>query len=157
VNQFPFFLVAPPGMPVQPQQQGYGHGYPPARVRMAMDFLAYATDKTAVKLVPYSAGFDNKVDVERVNGQNLTEEERAAQKAACVLLTQYFGGKVKIDVWEEMSLEAIDRTLPPETIPGHSVLVPCHLCQRPGNASCKLCRGAGALVAYPAVGVPEDD
>lgn len=71
---------------------------PPARVRVAMQYLALCNQKTGPKLLP--GGFQNE-GLHEVEGEKLTEHEGVTQRAACTLLEMYFLGRLPPSCWEQ--------------------------------------------------------
>lgn len=69
----------------------------PARIRTALEFLGSLSFKTMKRV--YNAGDGSHQFIE-VEGQSLTNTEKGAQDAAHTLLTDYFNGELKADVWE---------------------------------------------------------
>jgi hypothetical protein len=127
-------LLAPPQQreSVQPQA-------PPARVRVALEFLRDLTFKTMPKVAI------NDVAIEDVPLQKLTAEEEAAQDAACFLLSSYFNGRLQLNVQEKSELEQSKRA------DGPGVVMKCQLCYGgPINPGCALCKGSGNVIVFPA-------
>lgn len=71
----------------------------PPRVRVAMEVMHHLTQKTAVVPLP-QYGLDNRFEVTSVDGQQLIDEEKDAQRAAMRLLEDYFTGVLKECPWD---------------------------------------------------------
>lgn len=135
--------------PVMMPQQGYQSqvnvpmlgNEAPARVRVAVDFLLNLSYKT----MPRAAA--NDISIEVIPGQDLTASELRTQDAACEMLYDYFGGKMKGSDWERKFL---DRSRPQELDGPAGSLVDCSRCNgRTGNTECGICHGHGCVKVIP--------
>ena len=123
---------------------------PPARVRLAVDFLALLIHKQ----MPRAAV--NDMAIEWAEGQKLTGPEVESHIAACDLLTDYFRGRLRSDPWEKqlMNRERLRTELEKEqATAGHGktcLAMRCLNCPtghpRP---DCVMCRGSGNVLVYP--------
>ncbi len=73
---------SPPGMIIDNNE-------PPARVKIALEYLHSLTHKTMTRGMVNDVGFDT------IEGQQLSIPELEAQSAACKMLTSYFKGKLE--------------------------------------------------------------
>ena len=141
---FPFFGSWPPFQ--QPQQIAEA-GQPPARVRIALEFLTNLSSKTMLRAAA------NDLSIEVIPGQDLTSNEKDAQLAACDMLADYFGGRLKQDIWEKAEFDMTLRRIGSSEMPG--VIIRCVLCAPgPGRVDCGLCRGTGSLLIFPSLSQP---
>lgn len=129
----------------QQQQSPPSYQRPPVRVSVALVFLNDLTAKTAKQ------GLMNGVAIDTMEGQKLCAAEATAQSAACNLLTDYFRGKLKPDLWEKQLLinQQENKGLLNDTSkPG--VIIQCVACApNPPRSSCTLCGGCGQLICFP--------
>lgn len=110
---------------------------PPARIRMAVDFLALLIHKQM------SRAAVNDISIEWAEGQKLIGSEIEAQIAACDLLTKYFEGKLRPDVFEKRETEDL------------GAIIRCPGCFAQGNADgtvCDVCCGRGRVYIKPVGG-----
>lgn len=116
---------------------------PPARVLVAMQYLRYATDKTADAVVPHGMG------AETVGGQQLTRDEQEAMTNACSLLSTYFTGKLIPTRWEDGTLSRRRN---------QGAIIICPMCggeelqpEEEGETPpvCKLCAGSKRVLVVP--------
>ena len=130
---FPFL-----SMPALQQTSEVG---PPARVTVALGFLAQISAKTMQKVAI------NEHQFEVLDGQKLTTAEANAQATAANLLSDYFHGKLKPDYWEDQG----DSHLPSGDKLG--VIISCVACG-PGQVKqdCYLCQGLGKILVFPTSG-----
>lgn len=118
----------------------------PARVRAAMEFLNQLTFKTMLR----PAAGPSTLNVEVVAGQPLGKEEVLAQCAACRMLADYFGGKLRPDRWERYFLQTSEAEAESRMPDGKGQYLQCPAC--PANAprhNCIICSGTGGILAYP--------
>lgn len=125
--------------PIMPAPSQGSEIVPPARVRVALEFLSQISTKTMQKVAI------NEHQLEVLDGQKLTTAEANAQATAANLLSDYFHGKLKPDYWEERD----DNSLPSGDEPG--LLIRCISCE-PGQPkqNCYLCQGLGKILIFPA-------
>lgn len=157
-NEPPFFMMQPMGMMPhmmmdQPQSRVPEIVVPP-RVEKALQFLNLLTQKTS----PQVAATEHHI--EEIKGQQLTDEEAAAQATACQLLNQYFAGKLQPDTWESLKVEAIkrqNRRKKKGIDKRPSSVIHCPMCGVGGRPKkdCPMCSGAGTVFVSP--GVPQHD
>ena len=131
-------------IPMQVVQGGYQQPMftrPPARISVAIDLLYQFTMKTMKRCAANDVGF-NELD-----GQNLTSQEERAQNAACALLSNYFEGKLKPDIWERNDIDK-DPRMASHNEPG--TFIRCFRCApEPAAQSCPFCKGTGQVIVYP--------
>ncbi len=138
----PFFPF-PIFQPLQSQQQHAPSEEVPARVHLAMEFLAHCTAKTMVKGMVNDVGFDT------VPGQSLTDEEASAQATACNLLQSYFRGRLKPSHAENLALDALEGKVGNRP-DGSGMLMKCFACApNPPQPGCPFCQGQGEVIVYP--------
>ena len=130
----------------QPQElspQGPGDDVP-ARVRLAMEYLAHCTTKTMVRGMVNDVGFDT------IEGQKLTEEELSAQGTACLLIQRYFRGKLKPSHVEHLVLDAMEDRQGESRPEVAGMLMKCFACApNPPQPCCPFCHGQGEVIVYP--------
>jgi hypothetical protein len=134
--QFPFSFT----VPSQQSSPGLMDNESPARVRIALEVLSQLTSK----VMPRAAATDNSI--EWADMPKLTGNETALQGAACSLLIDYLGGKLKMDRWEETRHKASTRGLVPNK-PG--VLLRCHVCAPDFTDDCRICANKRTILVYP--------
>jgi hypothetical protein len=110
----------------------------PARVRIAMEFLGFTYAKTVSRIGV------NAMAMEEFKGLPLECEEERTREAACNLLTNYLSGKLKSTESEKQSLKRN------KTMGGTHGTCPACTGADMLRRTCKLCRGAGEVVIYPA-------
>lgn len=132
MNDQPTFF--PMAFPIQ--GPSIREGQPPARVRLAVDFLALLIHKQSPRPAV------NDISIEWSEGQKLIGSEIEAQIAACDLLTRYFEGKLRPDSFERKGTE--DR----------GALVNCPACygRDLGGAICSICLGQDKVYLKPVGG-----
>ena len=150
--QHPFLMMMPPWFQQQqqqPQQQSMPDGLIPARVNKALEFIALLSQKTMARAAV------NDVAIEHIEGQKLSDEEGTALATACNMLTDYFGGRLKPDTWEELRVMAARVQIEHDTN-GVGRVTDCFACA-PGPPShrCVLCHGSGHLLVFGA-GPPQE-
>jgi hypothetical protein len=120
-------------VPIMPwMQQGHSsEETPPARIRVAMEFLNSLTMKTMRR--PYG----NNMTIDVIPGQKLTKAELNTQATAANLLNDYFTGKMQPAQWEEQQEQ------------GCGTVLRCFACYPGPKPECALCHGAGLLLVYP--------
>ena len=142
MNQHQGPMMFPMMFPMMSQGQEH-RDHPPARVRLALEFLQHLSFKTMSRCAV------NDISIEEIPGQKLTEHERSAEVYACRALGSYFQGNLTPDVYErERSVQ----------VPGQpGIYIRCPVCPPSGsNPGCNFCKGNGHVVIYPAVGdMPE--
>lgn len=110
---------------------------PPARIRLAVDFLALLIHKQ----MPRAAV--NDISIEWAEGQKLIGSEVEAQIAACDLLTRYFEGKLRPDIFERQETEDL----------GAIIRCPCCFAQAATDGTvCDVCEGRGRVFIKPVGG-----
>lgn len=132
---FPLSLV----IPRPPAAQHSGRDDPPARVQVALAYLAQLTQKTMARAAA------NELSIEVIDGQKLTTAEEGAQEDACHLLAAYFRGSLKPTPEEKTELDMRKHRMRTGT------MMQCPACSklsRP-DGNCYLCRGTGGTVSYP--------
>lgn len=122
----PFFGMPPAPMPPR-------NDVPPARVQMAMEYLAFLSVKQMKRAVA------NNMSIEIVPGQALDEEEVLAKHAACKTLAKYFSGRLPFSQWEDESQRL--------HVVSEMNLIPCPICRPRGTIlpDCQTCHGIGAI------------
>lgn len=111
---------------------------PPARVKVALEFLAHLTLKTMPRVAI------NDLQIQEIDGQRLTAHEQTAQMTACEVLCDYFRGKLPVSRWEKPIVS--EENSPPRG----SNIINCPACMPgPARPSCYLCRGVGSVAVYP--------
>jgi hypothetical protein len=147
---FPFSFIGP----WWPQQQEYRtedrsriNLEAPARVRVAMQFLEALSSKTMDRAAV------NDISIELVHGQKLTDHEKDAQIAACLLLQQYFAGDMKANTQENIALL---ESRAPELRNSLHKCPKCVLQTGKRDANCNLCMGTGSIMVVPIVGREEE-
>lgn len=144
--KFPFGMM-PPFMSFMMQNQQEERPTPPpdiivpARVRLALEFMAALTNKTAARAAV------TEHHVELIPGQKLTDEETTAQATACNLLSQYFAGKLNPDKWEEIRYTQLKKQA--EIGGGQGTCIRCMACGPHPQEDCPLCQGRGSLLVQP--------
>lgn len=126
------------------QQQSRPGDEVPARVRLAMEYLAHCTVKTMTRGMANDVGFDT------VPGQELTDEEASAHGTACLLIQSYFRGRLKPSHVEHLVLDAMEdqRECPRPDSAG--MLMKCFACApSPPQPGCPFCHGQGEVIVYP--------
>lgn len=136
-NPFPF--IQQPSIPQQPVT----HGPPPARVRVALEFLMDLTVKGMTRAAA------NDLAIELIPGQQLSHDEKEAQKAACACLKEYFAGKTKPDAYEKIAERKFEKKTLADGKPG--LVLTCIGCggQIPKMYNCTICKGAGEIMVFP--------
>jgi hypothetical protein len=150
----PWMWFMPPGMQNQHGQRDPREFAPeiivPARVNKAFEFYELITFKTMKRAAVYESG------AEIIDGQELTDEEKNTLATACNMLSLYFSGKLKPDIWENLRVQALAQQVRNGGIPGRAMS--CLSCQpneqRPPNPSCPMCRGSGNIVISPMGAAP---
>ncbi len=143
-NNFPMGMMPFPFM-VHGNHPNDGNNYagePPVRITTALIFLQQLTSKTQPRAVA------NDISIEVIPGQKLATHEEMAQREACEMLTNYFMGKLKPDVWEEQ--EFMDHSMDAKN--NGSMACACPLCGVMGNAAmpmCPMCKGTGEIIVHP--------
>lgn len=127
---YPIMAFPPP-----PQRED---SIPPARVRVAVEFLNNLSFKTMPRVAM------NDVNIETIDGQKLSLREQEAQSAACNLLISYFKGELPQDVFEK------------QEVLGKGTIINCLACNpsRPPSPSCRICQGTGSLIVFPSNACP---
>lgn len=141
-------FVAPfPMMAIQ-QVSPPDHNEPPARIRVAMELLAMFTVKTTDKVIP-----SGEFNCHTLDGQKLTEQEEIARSRACIMLQDYFLGRMEPNTWEQKLLDPPKGLTPVGNQPGR-VIVCFHCASSSGTPkrSCVFCKGTGMLLIYPTEG-----
>jgi hypothetical protein len=165
-------MMMPGGMPgfdPNPQQQvpQLDINAVPARVRLAMDFIAMLHAKQMKR----GAVADGSSQVLELDGLDLTPEEESARDNACLMMGHYFEGKLTADKTEELRLKAIELRLEKDQLEikmtqevhevhlagharqqeqGHTgPVVSCPVCHGNQGMPCKLCKGAGKVMMVP--------
>lgn len=133
---------------LQQQQQVQSpvtHGPPPARVRVALEFL---TDLTVKGMTRAAA---NDISIELIPGQKLSMDEVEAQKAACACLKEYFAGRTRPDRYEQIAQKKIETRTLANGKPG--MILQCIGCAAMPNKMpyCKVCHGTGEIMVFPTV------
>ncbi len=116
----------------------------PARVNAAMDFAWMM----AKRRYPIIATRELEIHVEPA--PPLTKGEVSAHDAACMLLCDYFGGQMDLDIHEESRLRAIDVETDRRRI-GRIFHCGCK------GAGCDTCEGSGKILVIPAPSEPVRD
>lgn len=142
-NQSPMFpmIMMPPWMNNSPQPIRTER--PPARILVALDFLAGLSVKTMTRAAV------NNVGIEQIDGQKLSATEVDAQNAACEMLENYFLGKLQPDFWEKKQAE--NGVLSDK--PGLVMQCPACIGRPMGiKPDCKICAGEGQILTFPTSG-----
>ena len=138
-QQQPGFL--PMIMPFPIGQSQPEREIPPARVRVALEFLMQLTVKTMTRAAI------SDIAIEEIPGQKLTSGEQDAQQSACQMLADYFRGHMEPDMREKEERELLKRGLSGRD-PG--LFLRCMACAPgPINPNCRLCRGLGSVLVFP--------
>lgn len=149
--RFMFDGMMPPWMMPFMQQEEQHQPPPdvmvPPRVRQAMEFIQMMTGKTMDR----PAMTENQIQI--VEGQELTDEEKNALATACNLVSRYFAGQLKPDAWESLRFDALKKKAEQGSTPGR--IIGCVACNPmgPPNKGCVLCSGTGKILVQP-VGQP---
>ncbi len=123
------------------QAQGLLDNDAPARVKVAIEFLA----QLAIKTLPRAAATEHTIEWAEM--PKLTANEIAAQGAACSMLVNYFAGDMKLDSWEAMRQKAAIKGTVPSSKPG--TLLRCFACAPDYVDDCKVCANKRTVVVYP--------
>lgn len=143
------FMWPMPQWPTEQAQQPVSDDIVPARVNKAMEFMAMLTHKTMQRAAI------SEIAIELIDGQRLSPEEEYTATAALQLLSRYFDGKLKPDMWEMLPVAAMKRQAERGNIPGQ--LLHCIACTPgPANPRCPLCHGTGRIMVTP-VGPAQQD
>lgn len=129
----------PPPMPFPPpwawQPRPYHGNEVPARVTLALEFLAQLTFKTMTR------GMVSGVGMAEIDGQELLPVEHEAQAAACNMLTAYFEGRLEPTAWEVNVTRA--------HLPGAAQITGCPRCGGTGkldDRKCPACNGKTIII-----------
>jgi len=139
-----------------PNQQGMILNDAPARVRMAMNF-ALTMARRASPMIAV-----NDLHIEEVQPAKLTKHEQAAWDASCQALTDYFNGKLSLDVFEDALVEGMDVETDRRRMGQRMVCGVCHgakvlVDQNQVTRTCGLCEGAGMILVIPQFGLDCDE
>ncbi len=138
MNPPQLMLIGPHQLPQPPQRMEE----PPARVKVAMDYLRDLTMKTMPQVAV------NGMEIREIDLTRLTSGETSVQSTACDLLKQYFTGSLQPDHWERQQGEfggELNRRA--------GMLLRCPSCL--GDMSkpdCLVCKGAKDVIVFPAAG-----
>jgi len=114
---------------------------PPARVRVALEFLTDLAIKTMTRAAV------NDMSIQEIPGLPLSPPEIEAKNAACNLLTSYFKGLSPLDQYESTRLAQLVRK--DDSSRGPGTLIRCFAClPNPPRPGCQLCRGTGEILVY---------
>lgn len=138
-----------PGMPwmyqhPQQQQQRFAPEIiVPARVAKAIEFVELMTFKTMARPAI------NEHEIEVIPGQKLEVEEANTLATACNMLSSYFAGKLKPDIWENLRVKALTQQVSQDGTPGR--LLNCFNCQHRDtpDPECPICKGQGTVLITP--------
>lgn len=111
---------------------------PPARVRVAVEFLQNLNFKTMDRIAV--------TDIEACcfDGDELSPTEECARDAACDLLTDYFMGKLKPSLWEQKAISDKDPR-------SGGMVIRCMACGTVVQQDCIFCKGTGSLLVFSTV------
>lgn len=141
---FPFALTV-----LQPPSEGQGAPpeIPPARVRLALDYLRYVAHKQQ----PF--GVVNGISIEIVPGVQPSTAEAVAREEAARALGDYFAGRLRRDGWERDRAKGAAAPVSPAgaLAGGPGCYVHCPRCAGRANPGCQLCEGSGEVYIFPAV------
>jgi hypothetical protein len=140
VHSYPFLIPYPSGGNQQNPLNLLDND-PPARIKVALDFLSQMT----VKVMPRAAA--NNISIEWSTPPKLNANEIAAQGAACSLLVKYFSGDLEADGWEDQRKKAANISMKPKKQPG--TLMRCFGCAPEFTGDCHICGGRRTLMVYP--------
>jgi len=127
------------GLGGQDQQQPVPDAAVPPRVRQAMDFVSMMAQKTMQR----AAACENQIEL--IDGQQLTDEERNAHDSACLCIARYFNGNLPLDKWEQLRYETIRQKV--KTGGRDGAILRCIGCgaRVTPTPDCELCRGTGRV------------
>jgi hypothetical protein len=117
---------------------------PPARILVGLRFLDYLMRKVDTKVAV------NDISIDPIPGIKPTKEETLTHDACCVMLGNYFKGKLAPDEQERFRRKANREFTDPISGRNRGILMGCPICVGSTgqvHPRCQLCGGEGKILA----------